>query len=122
MTKPFCSNCREAQRRERGCTTCARIESEKKWIRKFVRKVIQDGGHVAVDYGDGDALVYMSAERSIMSLVHACDEEYLRVRLGDGKLSHVYCVYGNADDGSEVFADWGLRCEPTLIAIGYTEA
>jgi hypothetical protein len=100
-----------------------RIAAEKAWVRKFVTAALAGGYEIAVDYMEGDKLNFMDKVKDVMSDVHACDEEILRVRVRDTKLTRmVLLVYGNADDGSEVFADYSVALEPIMEAIGYNEA
>ncbi len=95
-----------------------RIAAEKRWIRKLVKALVAAGWTVDVSYGGGDIVECNSVE-DVMKAVHACDEEWLLPRHPSYGTSNVYLVYGNADDGSEVIADYGMKVDEIVKAIGY---
>lgn len=100
-------------------TDTARIAAEREWIRKFATRARELRYTVSVDYMDGEPPIKCDTVDDVLRYVHACDMERLVLRHASKPHSWVLLVYGNADDGSEVFSDYGMSLDPLMHEIGY---
>jgi len=79
---------------------------ERSEIEKVLKKMEASGLTFQVDYGEGTRINCKTAEQALQHLGE-CDEEWLNVYRTDGsRLGQAFLVYGNAEDGSEIFADY----------------
>jgi hypothetical protein len=89
--------------------------SDKAGVRQTIR-ALRAADHKIDAVEDGASEVHTFAhdasEDDIIAELMSCDDGYLIVRLPDGKVSHVYFVFGN--DPEEVICDHGVSLSPVL--------
>jgi len=94
-------------------------------VMSIVTHAIESGLSVSLNNGGDDDEIRNSVRvDAVMAEVGACDEETLTFRDADGKfVGSVFLVYGNADDGSEVVADYStsLDAVPGFTALFWGE-
>ena len=80
---------------------------EGKIVRKLIKKLIGEGGLVSVYDGGETTVVRSGSVREVIKALATTGEDHLNVYGADGKwLGWFLLVYGNADDGEEVIANY----------------
>ena len=91
-----------------------RINNECRVALALADGAIKMGLEVCMDYGESAHEPWTRDLVVFREQLHACDEELLLLgqRQENGKVKQVgwfQLIYGNADDGTEVVADWGMN-------------
>ena len=73
-------------------------------IRGVIR-ALKAAGFELFQVHDGEEAVPVTTEAAAIEAAFAVDESRIRFRDAKGSTFSIYCVLGNADDGSEVIAD-----------------
>ena len=91
----------------------ARIEVERKIVRRAVLDAISAGYTLNVDYGDGDVLSKPTSERKeIMDAMMQGDDDRLFYHKDGKHVGWAWFVYGN--DGYDVLSDYTVNLETVL--------
>lgn len=83
-------------------------EGEAKVARALVAEILSRNLKVAVYDGEAWATKITNDEQTILEALCSTGEDMIYVFEGEEKIKKVvfWLVYGNADDGSELLADW----------------
>jgi hypothetical protein len=90
---------------------------EEEVVRRLVRKLLDEEYTISVyNGGDGSEIGRSSDYDKIVKELFATDYEELHVHKGDYN-SVVILIYGNAEDGSEVIADYSGSLEDLIKSV-----
>lgn len=100
-------------------------EGEAKVVRSLVSEILKRNLRIAVNDGESFVTKITNDEGVILEALGSTGEDLIFVFEGEQKVKRCvyHLIYGNADDGSELFSDWtgNVLSEEILQSIGYLE-